>query len=217
MDIRIIQVLLGQAQLQTTTLYTRVATLFASNVKVLDRLPPDLRARMESAMATNVIPPSQSERLVAFENPDFVPQTTRPAIISYPVTGQPLLFILEQLTTRFEGLPKSESDALLEALFAHLYTPDNVYRHAWRPGDLLIWDNIAVQHARSTQRQGVKESSDGCAGLPLPTSPSFNFVRNSRLTMRASLHGARVADWSWPDAVHSCRAAWMDRRCENEM
>jgi len=132
------------------------ATLFASNARVLNRLPPDLRACLESAMATNIIPPSQSERLVAFENPDFVPQTTRPAIISHPVTGQPLLFICEQQTARIEGLPKSESDALLEALFAHLYAPENVYRHAWRPGDLLIWDNIAVQHARSTQRQGVK-------------------------------------------------------------
>jgi taurine dioxygenase len=132
------------------------ATLFANNIKALDTLPPALRARLDSAKATTVIPPSQSERLVAFDNPDFVPQITRPAIIPHPVTGRPLMFIFEQQTSRIEGLPQAESDALLETLFGHLYAPANVYRHEWRNGDLVIWDNIAVQHARSAQSGGVK-------------------------------------------------------------
>jgi taurine dioxygenase len=131
------------------------ATLFASNAKVLDRLPATLRARLDGAMATNVIPPSQGERLVAFENPDFVPQTTRSAVLPHPVTGRPLLFIFEQQTARFEGLSRDESDALLAALFERLYAPENVYRHEWRAGDLLIWDNLAVQHARTEQPRGV--------------------------------------------------------------
>ncbi len=131
------------------------ATLYASNSKVLDRLPPDLRSRLNGATATNVIPPSQGERLVAFENPDFVPQMNRDAIFAHPVTGRPLLFIFEQQTARFEGMSRNESDVLLETLFERLYAPDNVYRHEWRPGDLVIWDNIAVQHARTEQPHGV--------------------------------------------------------------
>lgn len=132
------------------------ATLFASNVRVLGRLPPDLMQRLDGVLATAVIPPSQGERLVSFDSPDLVPQTTRPVIISHPVTGQALLFIFEQQTARLEGLPKLESDALLADLFAHLYAPDNVYRHEWRPGDLVIWDNMAVQHARTAQAPGVR-------------------------------------------------------------
>jgi hypothetical protein len=36
----------------------------------------------------------------------------------------------------------------LQALFALLYRPDNVYEHHWREGDLVFWDNLALQHGR---------------------------------------------------------------------
>jgi len=48
------------------------------------------------------------------------------------------------------GLPKEENEALLEELFAHLYAPENILEHQWRTGDLVIWDNMAAQHARGT-------------------------------------------------------------------
>lgn len=41
-------------------------------------------------------------------------------------------------------------------IFSHLYARDNVYRHERRPGDLVIWDNIAIQHARSAQASAVR-------------------------------------------------------------
>jgi taurine dioxygenase len=51
-------------------------------------------------------------------------------------------------TARLDGLAQAESDAVLRALFSHLYAPENVYRHPWRNGDVVIWDNLALQHAR---------------------------------------------------------------------
>jgi taurine dioxygenase len=39
-----------------------------------------------------------------------------------------------------------ESDALLATLFAHVTAPQFVYRHQWRVGDFLMWDNCSVQH-----------------------------------------------------------------------
>jgi taurine dioxygenase len=53
------------------------------------------------------------------------------------------------------GLAQPESDALLDTLFQALYEPTNVYEHEWHDGDLVIWDNLAVQHAR----QKVDESA----------------------------------------------------------
>ena len=44
------------------------------------------------------------------------------------------------------GLAQDESDALLRDLFDHLADPAFHYRHQWRDGDLLMWDNCAVQH-----------------------------------------------------------------------
>jgi len=49
---------------------------------------------------------------------------------------------------RVEGLPADESDALLSALFDHSEKPEFVYRHAWRVGDLVVWDNRCSMHAR---------------------------------------------------------------------
>ena len=46
-----------------------------------------------------------------------------------------------------------ESEALLQELFAHLYGPANTFEHAWRSGDLVAWDNLAVQHARGPVQQ----------------------------------------------------------------
>jgi taurine dioxygenase len=52
------------------------------------------------------------------------------------------------MTARIEGLSDDESEALLEELFAHLYRPEAVFEHDWRQGDLVVWDNLAAQHAR---------------------------------------------------------------------
>jgi taurine dioxygenase len=53
------------------------------------------------------------------------------------------------MTVEILGLGRVESDALLDALFDELYAPANVHEHRWRRGDLVIWDNLALQHARS--------------------------------------------------------------------
>lgn len=42
----------------------------------------------------------------------------------------------------------AESTQLIEALFAHLYQPAHRYVHRWQAGDLMIWDNHALQHGR---------------------------------------------------------------------
>ena len=47
------------------------------------------------------------------------------------------------------GLERSEFRPLLKQLWAHMEQPRYVYRHTWRLGDTLFWDNIAVQHART--------------------------------------------------------------------
>ena len=72
----------------------------------------------------------------------------RPVVSIHPTTGQPVLFVNEQHVERIEGLDPAESRALLVALFDHLYAEANIFEHRWRNGDLVIWDNIALQHGR---------------------------------------------------------------------
>ncbi len=47
------------------------------------------------------------------------------------------------------GLGADESDALMEELFSYIEAPPAIYRHNWRVGDLIIWDNVALVHART--------------------------------------------------------------------
>ena len=53
------------------------------------------------------------------------------------------------MTRHVVGMGRAESDALLEELFDHAEKPGFVYAHRWTPGDLLIWDNRCVNHART--------------------------------------------------------------------
>lgn len=44
------------------------------------------------------------------------------------------------------GMSEAESHALVEHLRTHTTRPENVYRHEWQYGDLIIWNNCGVMH-----------------------------------------------------------------------
>ena len=52
------------------------------------------------------------------------------------------------LTKQVEGLPETESRALLAELLAYTLKPEHIYRHAWRMGDMLLYDNAQLLHRR---------------------------------------------------------------------
>ena len=75
-----------------------------------------------------------------------VPDIATPVVRVHPVTGRKGLFVNEGHTWKMEGMPDAEGDALLRRLYDHITSPEFIYTHSWTPGDLLMWDNIAVQH-----------------------------------------------------------------------
>lgn len=75
-----------------------------------------------------------------------VPDTEMNVVRVHPVTKRKGLFINEGHTSHLTGMSRTESDALLAELYAHITKPEFIYGHQWREGDLLMWDNIAVQH-----------------------------------------------------------------------
>jgi taurine dioxygenase len=123
-------------------------TAFANGVTVVDKLPAALRQKIEGRDALTVISVTQTHRDVEFDPPAFLPQQTRLVLTPHPQTGEPILYISEMQTARIEGYPQKDSDALLSELFAALYDESNVYRHYWNNGDFVIWDNLALSHAR---------------------------------------------------------------------
>jgi taurine dioxygenase len=69
-----------------------------------------------------------------------------PIIRTHPETGRKCIYISKLCVTGIVDMPDSESGPLLEELYAHCTRPEFIYRHKWRVGDLLMWDNCPLQH-----------------------------------------------------------------------
>jgi len=135
-------------------------TLFASSSRVLEDLPERLLEAVqgrEAAHACFLYSPERPEERTR-EPEVLIPRGesgwgplhywARHSLVWSNAAGTSTLFACLQHTDRILGLPRAESDALLAEIYRHLYAEEAVYTHRWQPGDLVIWDNLTVQHAR---------------------------------------------------------------------
>lgn len=128
-----------------------VPTRFASMAHGMKTLSREMRSRLEGLRAVHVTGQQRrgehKQELVEIQH-ETVRSTTKPVIWKHPRSGTALLYVSQQMTGSIEGLDPDGSEALLEELFAHLYRPDAVFDHEWSEGDLVVWDNLSMQHAR---------------------------------------------------------------------
>ena len=73
-------------------------------------------------------------------------EVAHPAVRAHPVTGTPALYFDLDRATHILGMPLAEGRSLLQSLQDHAERNAPRYSHAWRPNDVLIWDNASVQH-----------------------------------------------------------------------
>lgn len=66
---------------------------------------------------------------------------------------------------------------LLEEPFAYLYQDEVVYKHNWPNGDLIVWDNLAVQHGRPSITISGPPRNLRKIGLPMPTALQTHLVQ----------------------------------------
>jgi taurine dioxygenase len=122
-------------------------TLFASLYAAAEALPPDLRARIEGRRAVHSYYAGTTDKA----NPaaSLSGEAAKPILRVHEQSGREALFVSRLMTDRIEGMDAEESAEVLEALFAIAEREEHIYRHRWTPGDLVVWDNRACNHART--------------------------------------------------------------------
>lgn len=78
-----------------------------------------------------------------------LPGISHPIARTHPETGRKALYIGRRQNTYINGFSVADSEALLDALWAHADSyGKQTYHHRWQVGDLLIWDNRCAMHRR---------------------------------------------------------------------
>jgi len=113
-------------------------------------LPADLRAALEGRSVLNVydfhLPDDAPMRVENIRKKS--PRCERPIFGIHPRTGTEVITANELHSDSIVGISTSEGRALLQDLFDVMYDSSNVIDHHWAVGDLLLWDNISLQHGR---------------------------------------------------------------------
>src|SRR5580692_4145409 len=129
-------------------------TLFANAYAAYETLPEDIRQRIAGRRALNAYTSDTMLRSANYD--DAKSSCWHPVVRTHPATGRKALYVNRLMTREIEGLPRQESDAILQKLFDHQEQPKFVYEHVWRPGDILMWDNRCTLHARSDFSAGER-------------------------------------------------------------
>lgn len=125
-------------------------TQFADMAAAYEALPPTLQDRIAGLMAIHVYQSSHSVRkLMALSeaNKERVPNAVlHPIVRTHPESGRKSIYINPIRIEGIVGLDHREALPLLDQLLAHATRPKFQYRHEWRSGDLVIWDNRCLLH-----------------------------------------------------------------------
>ena len=131
-------------------------TEWSNQYEAYDTLPAAMRERIDGLRARHSfnrfrnsrveVPPQHSKGARARYEAVSPPDAIHPVVRTHPVTGRKALFVSPRFTIAIEDLPDDEGEALLDQLIAHATRPEFIYRHRWRAGDLVLWDNRCLLH-----------------------------------------------------------------------
>lgn len=121
---------------------------FANQYAACDTLPEELKAQIEGRMLLHDESLDNEGRLREGHEPVADPRESTGAqhriVRTHPDTRRRALYLGRRRNAYVIGLALEDSEALLDRLWAHATQPSLLWRHDWRGGDTLIWDNRCV-------------------------------------------------------------------------
>lgn len=131
-------------------------TEFANMVAAHEALPEEMKRRIAGLKGIHAVSKLKNKRVTVsprrpdgkafYEKQKSLPDQVWPVVRTHPVTGKKALYVSPRFTIGIAGMDEAEADEILDTLFAHQIRPEFVYRHKWRDGDLVMWDNCSVIH-----------------------------------------------------------------------
>lgn len=125
-------------------------TLFANSGAVLESLPPEDRARLEGMTGLHVFDYGRdpNKPMDDTELPPSSPRCIQPVVWTHPRTGRKSLWMNRIAVDHLIGLSREEGKKIIADLSARFHDPRFYYRHQWRVGDIVLWDNLQLAHMR---------------------------------------------------------------------
>ncbi len=142
-------------------------TKFASGKRGYSRLPESLKLRVKDLNTRHALPQQVTRRSGDASSGVYY---DRPLVLSSS-NGDSFIHLSYLMFDKVVELDVSEGEALIQEICEYLLSPDNIYVHQWRTGDLVIWDNMAFQHARDNTAEGGARVLQKvvCANSPVST------------------------------------------------
>jgi taurine dioxygenase len=126
-------------------------TVFANCIAAYEALPAAMKRRLDGLRAIHRY--SARRRVENSPRPkltqaqlDETPDVAHPIVRTHPFTGRKAIYVTAGECVGIEGMAEGEALDLIAELDAHCVRPEFCYRHRWRMGDLVIWDNATAMH-----------------------------------------------------------------------
>lgn len=145
---------LGSALYAITVTEGRADTMFTNMFAAYEELSPGLRQTLGGLRAVHTAESLVREVPSRLSVKVAPPGVEHPVVRTHPETGRKALYVNPWYTTHFVGWTVEESRPLLDYLAEIATRHENIYRHHWRVGDFLMWDN------RSAMHYGVRDYDD---------------------------------------------------------
>jgi len=126
-------------------------TLFTNTILAYERLPERMKTWLVGKKAVH----RYSERMRVANSPRpkltaaqlaETPDIAHPIVRTHHFTGRKSLYVTKGECIGIQGVPEDEGRAVIAELHDHCLKPEFLYRHEWRKGDLLMWDNSTSMH-----------------------------------------------------------------------
>jgi taurine dioxygenase len=126
-------------------------TVFANTIAAYEALPQPMKRQLAGRSAVHRyaarrrVADSPRPKLTSAQLAE-TPDIPHPIVRTHPYTGRKSLYVTAGECIGITGMPEDEALQLIDELDRHCVRPEFLYRHKWRVGDLLMWDNASAMH-----------------------------------------------------------------------